>query len=94
MEKVRRFAIADIDAALEAYYGNGHINNTQIKKMFGVNSSSVISKLKRPVWEAEKAENVPVAVPGCINARIAFKVWGIDATELEKNRNKRRELGL
>jgi hypothetical protein len=92
--KTKRVPIADVDAALRVYYGNGHINNDQIKKMFNITSPSMISKLKKPVWEAEKKEDIPVVVPGCINAKIAFRVWDINVGELEKNRKKRLELGL
>lgn len=94
MPKVCRPPIKDIDAALRAYYGTGYISNDQIRAMFGAKSSATVMRLKRPVVAAENAEGVPVVVPQHVNARIAFRVWGIDVKELERNRQKMRELGL
>lgn len=94
MPKFSRPAVADVTAALKAYYGCGHIGNDQIRDIFGITGSSTIARLKKPVRDAEAKEGVPVAVPYKVNTRIAFKVWGIDVAELEKNRKKAEELGL
>lgn len=94
MTKTRRLPVKDIDAALKAYYGTGYIGNKEIGEMFGTSSSSTINKLKKPVREAEREQNLPVYVPYHVNARIAFEVWGIDVKELERNRKKMHDLNL
>ncbi len=92
--KVKRRPIASVDAALRAYYGNGYLSNKEIKEIFQTSSDASVQRLKKPVIEAEKKEDHPVVVPFHVNTRIAFKVWGIDVKELEKNRKKRQGLDL
>lgn len=94
MPKITRPAVVDADAALKAYYGTGYIGNDQIKAIFGIRSSNVVSRLKKAVRAVEVEQGIPVAVPYKVNTRCAFEVWKIDVKELEKNRQKAKELGL
>lgn len=91
---VRRFPVADVDAALRAYYGTGYIGNREIGEIFGVKAGSTISKLKKPVMEEETIRGKAVIVPKHVNVKIAFEIWGINVKELEHNRKKLHELGL
>ena len=87
--------VKDINAALEAYYcSNGYINNTQIKRIFGLKSDSAISKVKHMVQDEELKRNVPIVIPYHVNVKIAYEVWGIDVKELERNKKKLTELDL
>lgn len=87
--------VKNINAALEAYYcSNGYINNTQIKRIFGLKSDSAISKVKHMVQDEELKRNVPIVIPHHVNVKIAYEVWGIDVKELERNRKKLTELNL
>lgn len=89
-----RMPVANIDAALRAYYGNGYIGNDEIREIFGTDASSTIWRMKRQVQEAEKAKGIPMVVPRQVNVKVAFEVWNIDIKELERNRKKLIELGL
>lgn len=94
VRKVSR-PVKDINAALEAYYcSNGYINNTQIKRIFGLKSDSAIAKIKHMVQDEEVKRGVPIVIPKHVNVKIAYEMWGIDINELERNRKKLTELNL
>jgi hypothetical protein len=92
-DKVKIRQIADIDAALVAYYRTVYINNEQIGRIFGTTARSSIWQLKKPVIEEEQRRELPVVVPHCINARVAFEVWA-ERKELERIGSKLQALGL
>lgn len=94
MPKIKRMPVKNADAALMAYYGTGYIGNKEIGEIFGTKTPSTIYNLKKPVLEAEKEQNAPIVVPHHVNAKLAFSVWGIDVSELERNRKKLNELNL
>lgn len=94
MPRIRRPDIADTEAALKAYYGTGYIGNSDIRAIFGITGSATINRLKKAVRAVEIERDIPAAVPFKINTKCAFDVWGIDVKELEKNRQKAKELGL
>lgn len=91
---IRRYPVADIDAALRAYYGTGYIGNREIRDIFGVRANSTAIALKKQVLAEETARGKAVIVPGHVSVKVAFEVWEIDVSELERNRKKLRELGL
>lgn len=86
--------VQDIDYALRVYYGNGYINNKDIKTIFDVKSDASVSKLKKMVRAEEIKRGQPVVIPKHISVKIAFEVWGIDIKELESNRRKLIALNL
>ncbi len=89
-----RLPIADVNAVLKAYYGNGYIGNKEIKEIFGTTASSTVWKLKKAVREEEKKREIPTVVPRQVSVRVAFDVWKIDVKEIERNRRKLIELNL
>lgn len=75
----------NIEAALELYYSQNELSNTNIKQIFGCSNSGV-NKLKRKVWEKMAEENVRPLVFDSknLNVEYAFRVWGLNVDELEK----------
>ena len=85
--------VQNIDAALKAYYGNGYINNRDIKAIFQVCDSSAW-KMAKSVREESAKRDIPIIMPGYINVKIAFELWGINVKELEQNKRKIANLNL
>ena len=76
------------------YYENAEIGNKEIKELFGNRSSATISKLKRQVKAEMAKRDMPTFSANKINTAIAYDVWGIDISDLEKRRQKIKELSL
>lgn len=92
MLKVRRLPVANPEAAIKLYYGKGYLNCNDIGEIFGTKSKTIIYEMKKTVVQVERSRNLPIVVPKHINAKIAFEIWGIDITELERNLKKLKEL--
>lgn len=86
--------VQNIPAALKAYYGNGYINNKMIKEIYELKSGGAVCKMKAMVRDEELKRGVPIIIPGHVNVKIAFDVWGVDVKELERNRQKLLDLNL
>ncbi len=90
---VRTPQLVSLETALEVYYSRPELSNADIKQLFGEKlSSATVSRLKAKVREQMVAENIPVWNSRCINTETAFKVWGLDVTNLENRLKKLREL--
>ncbi len=87
-------SITNIENALKVYYENGEIGNDEIKCLFGNRSSATIAKLKRLVKAEMIKRSVPTFNAHKVNTVIAYDVWGIDVTDLEKRMKKIKELSL
>jgi len=86
--------ITSIENALKIYYENAEIGNKEIKILFGSRSSATISKLKNLVRSEMIKRSMPSFSAYKINSVIAYEVWGIDIKDLEKRRDKIKELSL
>lgn len=86
--------ITSIENALKVYYENAEIGNKEIKYLFGVRSSTTISKLKKLVKEEMIKRDMPTFNDYKINTSIAYDVWGMDINNLEKRMKKIKELSL
>ena len=87
--------VQDRDAAIKAYYGNGYIGSKEIRTIFGLKSDSAVCRVKNTVRDAELKLGIPVGIiRGCVSVKAAFKVWGLDIKELERNRQRLKTLGL
>lgn len=90
---VRIPPLKDIKTALTIYYGNAELTNNHIRQLFGEKlSSATIAKLKARVREKMAADNVPVWNAQCINTKTAFRVWGLDVSDLEARLKKLNEI--
>jgi hypothetical protein len=86
--------ITSIENALKVYYSHSEIGNKEIIALFGRRSSATISRLKRIVKCEMTAKGVLSYGASKVNTAIAYKVWGIEVTDLEKRMKKIRELKL
>ena len=87
-------SITNIENALKIYYENSEIGNKEINCLFGNRSSATISRLKRLVKAEMIKRNMPTFNAYKVNTAIAYDVWGIDVTDLEKRMKKIKELSL
>jgi hypothetical protein len=81
--------LSSIGKAIQIYYENIELSNTDIKELFksrqGKNlSSATISKLKAEVQKVAQERKMPIWDKGCVNTKLAFEVWGLDIGDLEK----------
>ena len=86
--------IISLEKALRIYYENAEIGNKEIINLFGNKSTATISRLKKLVKAEMTKRNVPTYSANKVNTEVAFNVWGIDIEDLEKRRNKLKELSL
>ncbi|MGN0107751.1 MAG: hypothetical protein ACI4A5_08650 [Hominilimicola sp.] len=84
----------DIDTALRIYYTYPEIGNKEIKELFGVSNTRTLARYKKDVRQAQTERGVLTSQMHTVNTEVAYAVWGIDVIDLEKRRNKLRELGL
>ena len=87
-------SLTSISNALKIYYENSEIGNTQIEELFDKRSTATISRLKRAVKNEMAKRNVLSYGLNRINTSVAFDVWGLDVTDLEKRMKKLKTLGL
>ena len=86
--------ITNINTALSIFYNYSEIGNKEINTLFGNRSTATISKLKKLVKTEMMNQDVLSFSAYKVNTAIAFKVWGIDVTDLENRRKKIEELSL
>ena len=86
--------ITSIDNALRIYYSHSEIGNREITALFGKHSSATISRLKKIVKNEMNKRDIPSYGMNKINTAVAFNIWGIDITDLEKRMKKIKELNL
>lgn len=79
----------NIEAALELYYSQNELSNSNIALIFGC-SRSYVNTLKKRVQEkmAEEKAHPPVFDAKHLNTEYAFKVWGIDIADMERKYKK------
>ena len=86
--------ITSINAALKIYYTHSEIGNKEMIALFGQRSSATICRLKRVVKDEMNRQGVLSYGANKVNTTIAFRVWGLDISDLEKHKKKMEELGL
>ncbi|MBE6821582.1 MAG: hypothetical protein E7518_00515 [Ruminococcaceae bacterium] len=86
--------ITAIDTALAIYYKYPEIGNSHIKALFGKHSSATINRLKQLVNAEMMSRGVHSYTAHYVNTEIAYSVWGLDVSDLEKRRAKLKKLGL
>lgn len=86
--------IKNIDAAVRLYYEKFELSSKDIRLIFDTKSTATESKLKNMVrMEMSKAERKPWD-EHCVPTDLAYKVWGLDITDLERRRAKLVKLGV
>lgn len=87
-------AISNIETALRIYYTYPEIGNKEIRELFGTIGNSTIAAYKKAVIEEQIDRNVRTSRLNTVNTEVAFEVWGIDVTDLERRRAKLKALNL
>lgn len=84
---------ADIAVAVRMYYEKISLGNAEIKELFGITSSSTVSRYKREVVEYFAKKDMS---PYCRSSRLdtyrAYEAWGLDINDLEKRLKKLQKL--
>lgn len=86
--------LQNIETALEIYYTCHELSNKEISKLFGTNTFSVISRLKKKAKAQMDLENTPVWDARTVNTSAAFRAWGLDIKDLEARYKKLTALKL
>ena len=86
--------IADIETAIRIYYQYPEIDNNQIRDLFGKISSSTAARYKKAVRDEQINRNVKTMCVDTVNTDVAYDVWGIDVTDLERRLKKLKSLGF
>lgn len=89
-----RKKIKDFDTALRVYYANPEIGNKEMVELFGSMSTATKTRLKKEVKDEMAKRGVKSFRDHTVNTKVAYEVWGIDITEIEKRRAKLIKLGL
>jgi hypothetical protein len=87
-------SITSIDTALKTYYEYSELGNAEITALFGKRSSATVAKLKLIVKDEMNKKGVYSYGANKINTKIAYSVWGINVSDLEKRMKKLKELNL
>lgn len=83
----------DIKTAVQIYYTKPEIVTDDIVELFSVGKSTA-QKLKNKVREEMARQGVKVWLPYSVNTKVAYKVWGLDITDLESRLKKLQRLGM
>jgi len=86
--------IKNLDTAIRIYYENTEIGNPEIRELFGNLANSTILHMKNEVLKEMTERKTPRFRYHTVNTEVAFEVWGIDVSDLEKRRSKLIKLGL
>jgi len=86
--------IKNIETALKIYYHNSELGNKEITDLFGRLSSATVARLKSIVKDEMTKRSIMTYRMYKINTCVAYDVWGINITDLEKRLKKIKELAL
>lgn len=81
----------DPEMALRLYYTQTEINSAEIKMLFSCTGSTA-TRLKKAVQEEMIARDVRTWLPGNIDVAVAFELWKIDVSDMEKKLVKLHKL--
>ena len=87
-------SITSIETALKIYYEYSELGNKEITTLFGQRSSATVSKLKQIVKDEMCKKGIYSYGANKVNTEVAYAVWGINISDLEKRMKKLKELNL
>ena len=87
-------AITSIKSALQIYYNHSEIGNKEMAVLFGRRSSATVSRLKTMVKDEMHRREIMAYGANKVNTAVAFDVWGLDVSDLEKRMKKLKALNL
>lgn len=83
--------LADTNTLLEIYCNSSVFGNSEIMRIFNC-SESTAKRKKLQVLKAQKKAGVTVYSKHVVNPKLAYKVWGLDISDLERRSKKYVEL--
>ncbi len=83
----------DIALAIRKYYEKRELNSQDIKELF-LCGNTTSTKLKKQVLEKMAETKTRTMMPGYINTRVAYEVWGLEIEDLEARLKKMQRLGF
>ena len=86
--------ITSIENALRLYYSHSELGNKEIAALFGRLSSATVSRLKKAVKDEMYKRDVLSYGANKINTAVAFSIWGLDVSDLERRMKKLKDLNL
>lgn len=86
--------ISDVETAVRIYYAYPEIGNDEISKLFGTSCRSTLTSLKTKAREEMNNENVKSFRTYTVNTKCAYRAWGLNIKELERDLKKLRDLGF
>lgn len=87
--------VKDLGTAVRIYYSYPEMSNKEIKELFGRDfSGATLARYKSMIRQRQRELGIKTAVPYSVNTKVAFEVFGIDITEIEKSMAKLQKLGL
>ena len=93
MVNVRTPQIADLETAIQIYYGKIMLFNDDVSTLFpSVKSRGTITKLKRKAREYMTEHGIMPINAQAVNTEAAFAAWGIDIQDLLNRQNKLKEM--
>lgn len=81
----------DIEIAVRFYYEKVELTSADIKQIFSCGGTTA-AKLKKEVLKAMAKEKIRTWMPGTVNTRFAYEMWGIDINDFEKRLKNIRKL--
>lgn len=88
-------SIASLKTAILVYHNYPELQNEQLRELFGHDfASSTLARYKKIIRDRQRELGIKTAVPYSVNTKVAFEVFGIDITEIEKSMAKLQKLGL
>lgn len=79
--------IADISTAVEIYYSAPELGSKEIMRLFNC-SRSAAQNQKRKVQKEQTEQGLMTFSKSAVNTRLAYRVWGLDITDLERRLTK------
>jgi len=94
LRKINIPQISSIENAIRIYYQYPELGNKQITELFGDISHTTVAKIKKYVRDEMFQKEIFSFGANTVNTEIAYQVFGLDISDLEKRLMKLQQLGL
>ncbi len=89
--RVRIPNINSLEIVIKKYYEKVELANSDVREIFDVRSSATVAKLKKIVQEKMIEQGVACWNTQRVNTAVAYQVWGLDISDLERRYKKLKE---
>ena len=91
---IRAPQIKSVETAVRLYYAYPQMATKQITELFGSIGHDRVNGLKQMAHELTRERGGVLKNETCVRTADAYEAWGLDITELERNLQKLRKLGM